>query len=133
MNIYYDADLDYLEFFYKSVSNHEESYNKSENISVYKSDRTDEVVGYSFDHASKSVIEFSDFDPIEKLAVLLKIARLSNHLSQDEVAKKINVSLRHYQRLEAGQDTTLTQLNEIIKVFPEIDFTSIFYHSKKAS
>ena len=94
------------------------------------SDRGDEVVGYSFEDASKNILAFSEFDPIEKLAILLKVARLSKDWSQDEVAKKINVSLRHYQRLEAGQDTTLTQLNVIMKVFPETDFTSIFEHSK---
>ena len=128
MNIHYDADLDYLEVFMKSVPNHEEAYKKVKGVSLYKSERNDEVVGYSFENASQSLIEFHEFDPIEKLAVLLKVARLSKNWSQDEVAKKINVSLRHYQRLEAGQDTTVSQLQEIMKVFPEIDFTSIFDH-----
>ena len=130
MNIHYDKDLDYLEVFMKSVPNHEESYKKVKGVSLYMSDRGDEVVGYSFEDASKNILAFSEFDPIEKLAILLKVARLSKDWSQDEVAKKINVSLRHYQRLEAGQDTTLTQLNVIMKVFPETDFTSIFEHSK---
>ena len=130
MNIHYDKDLDYLEVFMKSVPNHEEPYKKIKGVSLYKSERSDEVVGYSFENASKSVIGFSEFDTIEKLAVLLKLARLSKDWSQDEAAQKINVSLRHYQRLEAGQDTTLTQLNVIMKVFPETDFTSIFEHSK---
>jgi DNA-binding XRE family transcriptional regulator len=133
INIHYDAYLDYLEVFMKSVPNHEESYKKFKDVSLYKSERTNEIVGYSFENASKSLIAFQEFDPIEKLAVLLKMARLSKQWSQDEAAKKISVSLRHFQRLEAGQDTTLTQLQEIMRVFPETDFTSIFGYSKKVS
>ena len=132
MNIHYDADLDYLEVFMKSAPNHEEPYPKIKGVSVYKSDKNGQVIGYSFESASTHLNEFSEFDTVEKLAVLLKVARISKSWSQDETAKKINVSLRHYQRLEAGQDTTLTQLNEIMKVFPKTDFISIF-NSKKAS
>ena len=130
MNIHYDKDLDYLEVFTKSVPNYEEPYKKIKGVSSFRSERNDEIVGYSFENASKSMVLFSEFDPIEKLAVLLKLSRLSKGWSQDEAAQKVNASLRHYQRLESGQDTTLTQLNVIMKVFPETDFTSIFEHSK---
>lgn len=133
MNVRYDSDLDYLEVFMKSAPNFEEPLKGHKGVSVFKSEKNDEIVGYAFDHASYAIDGFSEFDPIEKLAILLKITRTSKGWSQEETAEKLGISLRHYQRLESGQDTTLSQLQTIMTVFPEVNFSSIFNGSKKAS
>jgi transcriptional regulator with XRE-family HTH domain len=52
--------------------------------------------------------------------VLLKKFRKNRNLTQDEVAKRIKVSLRQYQRIEAGEsfprESTLVLLEDLFQV-----------------
>lgn len=52
--------------------------------------------------------------------MLLKTFREKKHLTQKEVAEKIGISLRHYQRIESGQyflrKEKLQLLEDIFKV-----------------
>tara|TARA_Y100000590_G_scaffold354950_1_gene408474 strand:+ start:1009 stop:1191 length:183 start_codon:yes stop_codon:yes gene_type:complete len=50
-----------------------------------------------------------------------------------EVAERLEISLRHYQRLETGQDTTVTLLSKLAQVFPEADFSEIIHSPKLKS
>lgn len=42
MTIYYDKEIDYPEFFFKSIENYGENLNKE--VTVFKGEKTDEVV-----------------------------------------------------------------------------------------
>ena len=126
MKLYYDKEIDYLEIFFKKDVNYGEDL--TDDVMVFKSELSDAVVGYAFEDAEKNAPAFAVFNLSIKLAILLKIARTKNGLTQEESAKKIgSLTLRHYQRLESGEgNTTLELFAEIMKAYPNEDFTVIF-------
>ena len=126
MYIYYNKTNDYLEFFYEQTENYADKDDSNEHIVIFRSEKDDSIIGYAFENASKEIIHFTRLDVVDKLAVLLKISRIRRDFSQEEAAKRLSISLRHYQRLESGQDTTIGLLAEIAKLFPEMDFGSLF-------
>lgn len=131
MNISYDKDTDYMEIFFKKEANYGDNLN--DEIMVFKSEATDEVVGYAFEHASRSVFEVDFLHLTSKLAAYLRMIRASEDLTQDEVAMIIGaITLRHYQRLEAGEDTTLEMLEKISLAFPKYDFSKILKGKRSA-
>ena len=128
MKISYDKDIDYMEIFIEKAENYGESLDDA--TTVFKSEKNDEVVGFGFENATKSVFESSVLHLTTKLAAMLKIVRAINDLTQEEAAIRIgNITLRHYQRLEAGEDTTLETLERITQAFPNHDFSRIFKKS----
>jgi DNA-binding XRE family transcriptional regulator len=131
MTILYDLDRDYAEVFFKKEKNYGESVD--EVVTVFKSERSDKTVGYSFEEASHSLFESDLLAPSVKLAVLLKIIRAKESLSQSQTSKKIGITLRHYQRLEAGEENpTLGTIESIMGAFPDADFSLILKHPPKA-
>lgn len=125
---YYKIETDYLEFFFKRDINYAEFLD--ENITVFKSEKTDKIVGYGIEDASVNLCYFEKIDTVDKLGLLIKIARLLNGFTQEEVANKLGISLRHYQRLEAGQDTTISLFDSINHLYPDVGFSNIFDHKK---
>ncbi|MFZ4404265.1 MAG: helix-turn-helix domain-containing protein [Pseudobdellovibrionaceae bacterium] len=125
MNIFYDNDTDYLEVFFKKESNFSDELSKF--VTVFKSEETDEVVGYGFENASHTVFESGYLNVQAKLAALLKMARTKEDLTQDQAAKKIgDITLRHYQRLESGEEnTTLSMIESAMNAFPKVDFSKL--------
>jgi len=126
MYIYYDKKNDYLEFFFEQVENYADQDEKNDHLVIFKSEKKDLIVGYALEEASKEIFFLHHLDAVDKLAILLKISRIRRDLSQEEVAKKLSISLRHYQRLETGQDTTVSLLAQISTIFPETDFGNLF-------
>lgn len=125
MNIYYDKDIDYAEIFFKKVSNYGEDI--SPGIVVFKSENSDEIVGYAFAKASTDVFDFKDIPTKLKVAFLLKATREHRGYTQEQVIKKlIHVSGRQYQRAEAGENISLDALDEIRSALPEADFSKVF-------
>lgn len=124
MKITYDRDINYMEIFFSKEANYGDEL--SDNIMVFKSEKTDKTIGYAFEVASETVFK-ADFLPLTtKLAALLKIVRTVEDLTQEEAAKRIgDITLRHYQRLEAGEDTTLEMLERITAAFPKQDFSKM--------
>lgn len=48
---------------------------------------------------------------------MLRENRIKNHLTQEELAEKLDISWRHLQRLEYNEEkTTVSTLKKIIKV-----------------
>lgn len=128
MKISYDKDIDYMEIFIVKAENYGESLDDF--TTVFKSEKNDEIVGFAFENATKSVFESNVLHLTTKLAAMLKIVRAINDLTQEEAATRIgNITLRHYQRLEAGEDTTLETLERITQAFPNQDFSRIFKKS----
>ncbi len=130
MHIYYDKRGDYLEFFFEQTANYADADEKNDNVVIFRSEKDDSIVGYAIEDAAEGILHFDNLDTVDKLAILLKISRLRRDLSQDEVAKQLHISLRHYQRLEVGQDTTVSLLAEISHLFPEMNFGSLFETKK---
>jgi len=60
---------------------------------------------------------------METLGTRLRVARRARHLSQEAVARKAQISLTHYQRLEADKHSpnwlTLAALADALGVTPD--------------
>jgi len=128
MTIFYDKDRDYAEVFFRKDENYGEEI--SSVLTVFKSEKSDKIVGYAFEEASRSLFESDVLSPSVKLAALLKMIRAREELTQEAAAEKIGeIALRHYQRLEAGEDNpTLSTVENLMKAFPQYDFSQILKH-----
>lgn len=132
MIIFYDNDRDYAEVFFKNEKNYGESLDDL--VMVFKSEKNDKIVGYGFEEASHCLFENEFLSPSAKLAALLKMIRAKNGLTQEQAAKKIkDITFRHYQRLESGEENpTLDTIESIMAAFPETDFSLILKQPHKA-
>jgi DNA-binding XRE family transcriptional regulator len=132
MTIFYDADRDYAEIFFKKDVNYGEEL--SDLVTAFKSEKTGKIVGYGFEEASKQIFESEDLSPSIKLAALLRILRAKRGLTQEQAAEKVrDITFRHYQRLESGEENpTLGTIENIMIAFPEADFSLILKHPHKS-
>jgi transcriptional regulator with XRE-family HTH domain len=63
----------------------------------------------------------------------LKIIRAKEQLTQSAAAEVSTITLRHYQRLEAGEDNpTLSTIESLMKAFPRYNFAKILKHPVEA-
>lgn len=133
MNIYYDSDRDYAEVFFKKTANYGEELNPR--VTAFKSEKSDKVVGYSFEEASRSIFEDDLLSPSVKLAALLRILRSKEDLTQTEATKRVgDITFRHYQRLESGEENpTLETVQSLMRAFPKADFSLILKHKSSAA
>lgn len=131
MNLYYDKDRDYAEVFFNKEENYGEEINS--NVTVFKSERNFKIVGYGFEGASHSLFSSEMLSPSVKLAALLRMIRAKENLTQEKAALQITeITLRHYQRLEAGEENpTLSMIENIMRAFPKYDFSQILRHSHR--
>lgn len=124
MYIYYDAKTDYLEIFKKEALNY--AHLTNDGIFEMRSQRTKEVIGYGIENASKKIKKLDIFDALLKFSIMIKILRLKKGLTQKEMAKKLNISLLPYQRIESGKNNpTLKTILKIKKVFPELKLDEV--------
>lgn len=132
MKIYYDKDTDYAEFFFQKIANYGEDI--SDGIIVFKSEETDEIVGYAFENASKTIFDFKDLPTKAKVAFVLKVTRELGGYTQEQVIKRLSgASGRQYQRAEAGENISLDVLDEIRVALPEADFSKVFSSEAKTA
>ncbi len=133
MNIYYDADRDYAEVFFKKAANYGEELN--DQVTAFKSEKTDKIVGYAFEDASQTVFVSDLLSPAVKLATLLRMIRTKEKLTQEQAAKKIgDITFRHYQRLESGEENpTLATIESMMRAFPNTDFSVILKQKSSAA
>lgn len=133
MNILYDNDRDYAEVFFKKSENYGEEL--SSRVTVFKSERSGKIVGYAFEEASLSLFDEDLLSPAVKLAALLRILRAREELTQGEAARKVkDITLRHYQRLESGEENpTLETIESLMAAFPKADFSVILKHKSSAA
>jgi hypothetical protein len=133
MNIMYDQDLDYLEVIFEKTANYGESL--INDITVFKSEKNDKIVGYGFERASETAFEFDGLSANAKLACLLRIVRAKEGLTQEQVSDRCGrLTMRHYQRLESGEEnTTLEMVEGFAKAFPNWDFSVVLKGKKKSA
>lgn len=132
MNIFYDKDTDYAEVFFSKEANYGDVCAKD--IMAFKSEQTDKIVGYGFDLARSTLFKATFLSASVKLAALLKIIRTRENLTQTEAADRIgHITMRHFQRLEAGEDNpTLSTIESLMAAFPAYDFSQILRSPKTA-
>jgi DNA-binding XRE family transcriptional regulator len=128
MTIFYDKDRDYAEVFFRKDENYGEELNVT--VTIFRSEKNDKVVGYAFEDASHSLFESDALSSSVKLAALLKMIRAKEELTQEAASEMIgDITLRHYQRLEAGEDNpTLSTVENLMKAFAHYDFSQILKH-----
>ncbi len=132
MIIFYDADRDYAEVFFKKEANYGEPLN--DQVMVFKSEKNDKVVGYGFEDVGRSLFESNFLSPSVKLAALLKIVRAKKGLTQEQAADKIrDITFRRYQRLESGEENpTLSTVESAMAAFPDTDFSVVLKRPGKS-
>lgn len=124
MYIYYDAKTDYLEVLERKCANYSEVLKAG--IFEIRSERSDRVIGYGIENASKRLEKLDLFNPYQKLSIMVKMARLSRGLTQVQMAKKMKIGLLPYQRLESGShNPTLKTLLRLKEVLPEVNLDEI--------
>jgi DNA-binding XRE family transcriptional regulator len=125
MNIFYDKDTDYAEVVFKKEENYGEEL--SSFVTVFKSEKNESIVGYGFEDASHTLFATEVLSSSLKLAALLKMIRAKENLTQEQASQHIaQITIRHYQRLEAGEDNpTLSTIESMMKAFPHYDFSQI--------
>ena len=131
MKQYYDEDINTLEVFFKKAENYGEEI--EDGIIEFRAESNDEVIGYGFDDLSL-VFKSNYLNAKQKLGVVLLSTRLKLGLTQEQMAKKLNIeNLRQYQRYESGNyNTTLDKLEKLKSHLPEADFSTILKGSKIA-
>ena len=60
MKVYFDEEIDYAEIFFREGRNY--GVNISDEITQFRSEDTEEVIGYSFENASETVFECKMID-----------------------------------------------------------------------
>ena len=124
MYIYYDKKTDYLEILEKKVANYSEVLKKG--IFVIKSERTGKTIGHGIENASRKIHRLDFISPYLKFSIMVKMARLERGLAQKQTAKKMNIGLLPYQRLESGENNpTLKTILKVKEVLPEIELDKI--------
>ena len=123
IKLFYDQDIDYLEIFFKKAPNYGEDIKKG--ITVFKSETNDKVIGYGFYNPLKIIIRTPLLVPKIKIAILCYIQRKSLGLTEKELAAKIGMSYRTYQRIEEGSISKIDDLIKISDFIADIDLTQL--------
>lgn len=132
MHIFYDNERDYAEVFFSKEENYGELLEALDNTTmVFKSELDDRIIGYGFEEASRTLFASDFLSSSAKLAALLKMIRAQKALTQEQVIQKVgNLTLRHYQRLETGDENpTLGTIENLMVAFPDTDFSQILKKS----
>jgi DNA-binding XRE family transcriptional regulator len=133
LKIFYDHDRNYAEIFFKRAENYASEL--SRRVTVFRAEKSDEIVGYAFEFASKTLFDTDLISSSAKLAALLKIIRAKEGLTQEQAAERIHpITFRHYQRLESGEENpTLATIESLMLAFPGNDFSVILKPKPRAA
>lgn len=124
LKLFYDADIDYLEVFFDRTPNYGEDIEKG--LTVFKDEKNDKIVGYGFYRPLKNILSTSLLDAKTKIAVLCFLKRKSLGLTEREVAAKLDISYRTYQRIEEGEISKIDDLLKIAKLISDLDLSKVF-------
>lgn len=123
IKLFYDADLDYLEIFFKKSPNYGEDLNK--NVILFKSENKDELVGYGIYKPEKIVPTFAEINFKDKIGILCFLQRKKMALTEQEFAAKLGINYRTYQRIEEGRISKIDDLIKVMKTFKGLDLPKI--------
>ncbi len=123
LKLFYDHDLDYLEVFYKKAPNYGEDITKS--VIEFKSETNDKVVGHGFYNPVKNIMTSSLLEPKTKIAIMCFIKRKTLGLSERDLAAKLGMSYRTYQRIEEGSISKIDDLIKISQFISDLDISKL--------
>lgn len=124
MYIYYDDKTDYLEVIEKKGKNY--SVPQANGLFKILSNKGGKVIGWGVESASERLDELTMFNSFVKLSIMIKISRLKRHLTQQQIADKLEIGLLPYQRLESGENNpTLKTLLKVKEVLPDVDLSLV--------
>lgn len=124
MYIYYNDKTDYLEVLEKKVKNY--SVPLKNGLFRIFAEKGNKPIGYGIENVSKRPKDLDVFDPFVKLSIMIKILRLKQHYTQQQIASKLDMGLLPYQRLESGKNNpTLKTLLKVKKVLPDLDLSKV--------
>ena len=124
MYIYYNTKTDYLEVFKKEASNY--GHLIDDGVFEMRSTETKEVIGYGIENASQEIKKLNIFDALLKFSIIVKILRLQKGITEEEMAKKLNIALLPYQQIESGKNNpTLETVLKIKKILPELKIDEV--------
>ena len=124
MYIYYEPKTDFLEVLERKCDNY--SREIEEGLFEIRSKSSKKKIGYSLQDATEYLSDLNIFDPLVKLSIFIKMARLKRGLTQSQMAKKMKIGLLPYQRLESGKNNpTLKTLLKLKSILPEVNLDKI--------
>ena len=124
MYIYYNDKTDYLEVLEKKVKNY--SVTLKNGLFKIFTEKGNKPIGYAIENISKRPKDLDIFDPFVKLSIMIKISRLKNHYTQQQIAAKLDMGLLPYQRLESGKNNpTLKTLIKVKEVLTDLDLSKV--------
>ena len=123
LKLFYDPDISYLEIFFKKTPNYGIDLNST--IIEFRSELNDEIVGYGIHRPDKAIPSLTFIPPKVKIAVICFMRRKEKGLSEKEVAAKLGMSYRTYQRIEEGQISKIDDLLKISKFISNLDFSQL--------
>ncbi len=123
INVYYQVESDYAEVFFKKViENYGEEDNKNTFLTIFKAQDDDRVVGYGIESVSKKFKSLSFLGTKEKLALMIRVFRMRENYTIDNMAKLLEISEKQYRRLEnAETEATVTYLSRPPTLFKGFD------------
>ena len=136
MKVYYLDKTGFIEFYLKdkNEANYADYIGANDEITVFKSDKTDKVIGYAIEDIKQLGLIDIPFE--QKLAVFVKRIRKLKKMTQEEFvfflnkkAKKNFISFRNYQRIETADNSGsigMDFLSTFLSLFPHEDWQVLF-------
>jgi DNA-binding XRE family transcriptional regulator len=124
LKLFYDPDTDYLEVFFQKKPNYGEDI--ANGVIAFKSERSDKIVGFGFYRPLKVILTSPLLEPKTKMAIICFVKRKLMGVTQKELASRLNLSYRTYQRIEEGEISKIDDFLKISKFISDVDFSKIF-------
>lgn len=125
MKIYYSVDSDYIEVFLKTDVENYADFDEND-FAVFKSEANEDVIGFAAESFSENIKLFLEkFKGLERLAIIMKVARKKAGLNQEEMAHELGLKLRQYQRIEKGENTKMDVVLKAKERFPKVPFAFV--------
>ena len=136
MKTYYMNETGFIELFLtdKSESNYADYFGPNDEVTIFYSENTDEIIGYAIDDIE--YLGLIDLPLEDKLAVMVKRLRKIKNMTQQEFVNYLNkkagsefISFRNYQRIEASNNSSSIGMNFLSilgQLFPKENWSVLF-------
>lgn len=134
MKATYDEDIDYLEVM-AADGRKAVGVQRSDALTLFFTEDKRELAGFGLEGATERQSELDVVPNKMRLAGLLRMARGLMHLTQEELAAKIDIGGRTLQRIEAGDgNLTFDSLVRLAAVAPKtLDFSLVLKPTRIAN
>ena len=132
MKAIYDEDIDYLEVM-AADGRKALGERRSDALTLFFAEKSHELVGFALEGATSRLAELDAVSNKMRLAGLVRLARGLMHLTQEELAAKINIGGRTLQRIESGEgNLTFDNMVSLAKIAPKaVDFSLVLKQTRE--